>query len=556
MAFFLFSTVFFLLSSSFTNVSARVLGKPEPGEHDKCTSTAGPHQGYNCTGVAKEADGTPTDCKNDSCSMCYFCPVWNWGGPICSPDCAPAMGANLENIGIVCAKPECNGCDACNPNEIVDFQQKNQDTTLSYEDLSGYSLHGFLLAAASELVGNANDTVNYNPLKIAGYNGNSGAIKGVGTMIAFLYKNPPASGVEYLADVGRSFGLVKPVYAQGVGFTAMQQILPAWKAARNVAYIFFIIAFIISGFAIMFRMKISPQTVISIQNALPKMIVALILVTFSYAIAGLLIDISYLFLYLAVLAFGQTGWIDTAKEQVKLTNLNFWGGFGEIYGGSVKAMWSVVGAEIDSMLTGGPVIGGLLGAALASIIGIIGTIIIWIVALVLMFKLFFSLVACYVQVILLIFIGPILIAFDALPNGKNGFKGWLNKLMGNIMVFPGVAFMLMVGNIMSSKINISAWNPPLFGDRHDLAGPIFGFGILMMTAKMPEIIKGLFKIKDEGYGTAIGQAVFNPATKWAGDQLETRAAVPGSHNIFIRAGGQIATGMRTAGEIGGIYKPK
>jgi len=45
---------------------------------------------------------------------------------------------------------------------------------------------------------------------------------------------------------------------------------------------------------IMFRIKINPQTAITIQLALPKLIITLLLITFSYAIAGFMIDIFYL----------------------------------------------------------------------------------------------------------------------------------------------------------------------------------------------------------------------------------------------------------------------
>ena len=62
------------------------------------------------------------------------------------------------------------------------------------------------------------------------------------------------------------------------------------KAFRNFAYVLITLLFIIMGLMIMFRVKIDPRTVVSFQSALPKIIMALILVTFSYAIVGLLID--------------------------------------------------------------------------------------------------------------------------------------------------------------------------------------------------------------------------------------------------------------------------
>src|SRR4030042_4602684 len=114
-----------------------------------------------------------------------------------------------------------------------------------------------------------------------------------GNLITAMYANPPASSKEYIADLGHRLKIIKPTYAQGIGFEGLKPILPIWTIFRNLAYVFFTIIFILTGFAIMFRLKINPQTVVTIQNALPKIIISLILVTFSYAIAGLLIDFIY-----------------------------------------------------------------------------------------------------------------------------------------------------------------------------------------------------------------------------------------------------------------------
>ena len=57
-----------------------------------------------------------------------------------------------------------------------------------------------------------------------------------------------------------------------------------------------VIILIAAGFMIMFRVKINPQTVVSLQTMIPKLVITLLLVTFSYAIAGLVIDMIYVFI--------------------------------------------------------------------------------------------------------------------------------------------------------------------------------------------------------------------------------------------------------------------
>jgi hypothetical protein len=96
--------------------------------------------------------------------------------------------------------------------------------------------------------------------------------------IAYLY-NPPASGVQYIAQTVGNF-LGKPTYA-ATGYDGLKGILPIWQSFRNAVYILFSIVFIGIGIAIMLRVKISQQAVISIQSALPSLITSLILDTFS-----------------------------------------------------------------------------------------------------------------------------------------------------------------------------------------------------------------------------------------------------------------------------------
>src|SRR3990172_12628792 len=71
---------------------------------------------------------------------------------------------------------------------------------------------------------------------------------------------------------------------------------------------------IVIGFLIMFRRQIDPHTVISIQNALPRIVLTLILITFSYAIVGLLIDLMYVILLLAYSLFESTGLIEAHRD--------------------------------------------------------------------------------------------------------------------------------------------------------------------------------------------------------------------------------------------------
>src|SRR3989344_4417049 len=118
----------------------------------------------------------------------------------------------------------------------------------------------------------------------------------LGTTTMALY-TPPTSATLYLANLGESIGLSpKSALAQNVagsGAGIIQPVIQLWQVIRNLAYLAFILVFLSVGFMIMFRSKINPQTVISVQAALPGLVIGLILITFSYFIAALIIDLAF-----------------------------------------------------------------------------------------------------------------------------------------------------------------------------------------------------------------------------------------------------------------------
>src|SRR5260221_7484596 len=126
-------------------------------------------------------------------------------------------------------------------------------------------------------------------------------------ILAAIFADRPLSGITYFKNLGKKFNIIPEVKAQspGFGYGALDPVLPLWTAARNISYVFFVIVILIMAFMIMFRVKISPQVVISVQSALPKIAVALILVTFSYAIAGFLIDLMYVVIGLLSIIFSS-----------------------------------------------------------------------------------------------------------------------------------------------------------------------------------------------------------------------------------------------------------
>jgi len=125
-----------------------------------------------------------------------------------------------------------------------------------------------------------------------------GAIGVLSNMIVMTY-TPPLRTNEYVSYLAQNFGLAKPAHAQttGTGFDGISPLLKLWVVFRNLVYMLFIAVFIVMGFGIMLRIHIDPRTVMTIANQLPNAIIAILLVTFSFAIAGFLIDIMWTSIY-------------------------------------------------------------------------------------------------------------------------------------------------------------------------------------------------------------------------------------------------------------------
>lgn len=306
--------------------------------------------------------------------------------------------------------------------------------------------------------------------------------------IADMYAHPPADTGMWIADVGHTLGFIpNQVYAQGkgIGFSGLTPLLPIWKAFRNIAYLLMAIVMMVLGFMIMFRKKIDPKTVVTAQNAIPRVVIALILITFSYAIVGVMIDVMYLLLYFAIALFStvpnfpktidgrtasqffsQAGLFDIMHSPVgafdpyKIL-------FGVNMGGTAGTLTADAGISIIAIgtaLFSAPV---AAGAALATLPYASMPLVHLIVSLAILF-LFIRLLAfflmTYVQIIISLIFAPIQLLAEALP-GSEAFASWFKNLVSNLAVFPIAGIMFMLATMFSamsstgSGLNINPLSP-------------------------------------------------------------------------------------------------
>ncbi|MDP3998587.1 MAG: hypothetical protein Q8P89_03145 [bacterium] len=337
--------------------------------------------------------------------------------------------------------------------------------------------------------------------------GGSGAVGGMGTLIGKLY-TPPISSVQYLAYLKQNLGLATPAYAQQTGFGGLQFLLPVWRTFRNAAYLIYVLLFIITGLLIMFRVKISPQAVIGIQTALPKLAFTLILITLSYAIAGLMIDVMYVFIYLIINLITQGVAIDADTLRTFQTKnvFDYWATLDNLGFNLAATPAAAVGKLVDS-ISDITIITGILSKGAQGI----ATAVFLIAILFSLFRLFFELLKSYVWILVLVIFGPFILLAGAMPGGGMGISSWIRGLLSNLVVFPTAVAMFALAAVFMTLAKASAatgWTPPLVGGG-DVASiqSLIGLGMVLLAPSVTQMMNDAFKPPPFPYGTAIGQSL-------------------------------------------------
>jgi len=386
-------------------------------------------------------------------------------------------------------------------------------------------------------------------------------------LLSATYINPPASGIYWAYSGLAKSGFIPKIYASGIGFSSISPLSNIWNAFRNISYMILVVIIITIGFMIMFRMKLNPQTVISVENSLPRIIFSLILITFSFAIAGFLIDLMYVFIILIISIIGpHTG---KPVDDLKLRYLQagvkeiFWSltgkdllSKGSLLGISNALLYSIpelnwiiriigsalgvtllfptlnktVGwiiSQLSSIEFGAELIGkissfglfkGLVGgtakSALMGIALVIGTImifpfilagIIFLTLVFIFFRILFLLLSSYVKIILLIIISPLYLMLEAIP-GIPAFSSWFKNLLTEIITFPLViAIFLMSAVIINSASSGDIGRFPfLFSLQPEHFSFLIGAWILFMTPDLVKLAKQLILPKPLPLQAGIG----------------------------------------------------
>lgn len=432
-------------------------------------------------------------------------------------------------------------------------------------------------------------------------------------LIAMPFMHPPSSGVYWVYSGFQNAGFVPKSYAaEGIGVGALKPFINLWKIFRDASYILLVVILISIGFMVMFRMKLNPQTVISVESALPKIVIALLLITFSFPIAGFLIDLMYVFIALIISLLSNNGlYYNAAEFQQKYLNAGFWTILDSLVPNSAKGdgwgwdfagfIFIDVGASLFSLLplslralvqiitgaatvwlstlaiekilhvsslkdlfdgwaagtlsigeTPSAIIGSvflLIATVLGAFIGIfwgpliiIGILVLSTIFL-LLFRIFFLLFKAYLQMVFFIIFSPLILLFEALP-GRSVFGWWFKNLFAEIMTFPIVIAIFILGNVMVNQLAAanSLWKPPFLYsiENQNTFAMIFGLGIVFLIPEIVKLLKELIGVKplpiNIGLGTFFGGAGAALGGAQAGIGTVTSLhQIPGIGSIIYRA---------------------
>jgi hypothetical protein len=398
------------------------------------------------------------------------------------------------------------------------------------------------------------------------------AVTATSEQLATIITTPPVNTATYVADILQNSGFAQPAYAQGVGFSSLSPVLQVWKAFRDISYFFFIIIFVAIGFMIMIRKKISSNAVLTIQEALPKIVLTLLLITFSYAIAGLLIDLMYLSILAITGVFETVGILEPGGAKTAQNIL---------FGRNIIGIgWNNFMGPNDVAGTAAEELGELVKQTLGFgkiIANSLGYLIIAVAIFIALFRTLFQLIIAYVSIILSVVLAPFRLLLNAMP-GSNAFSGWFMGLLANILVFPAVAVMILLGVYLGGNpsanpdsnelipVVITSENdgllPPFIATRGEGSSnvrAIIGLGIILMLPEVVKMVKEALQVKESDlFGAAFKNAQagmqHGPAAwvgggaKWAGN-LATGTLTQAGASIasrYISNWGPIAAIQRRA----------
>ncbi len=247
-----------------------------------------------------------------------------------------------------------------------------------------------------------------------------------------------------------------------------------WKSSRNISYYLIIIPTIFLGFAIMFRAQINPQTQITLLNIIPRLLIVMLLITFSYPIAAIMVKLAEPIADIVI----KIIWDTVFSVPTNFFNI----GSTAVFAGLGGILLAVIGSLGSLALVGGVLIGGIG-------IFILLLVVIWVVAFIISaIRYLIGVAILTIKIGLLIGFGPLVILVSAFPGREPLLKNYFMTLVSNIF---GLSLMSILWSL-NLALMLLGLN---LGTLAFLAMSIMAIGIVWKSPSAPKMLAGMLGVQ-------------------------------------------------------------
>ena len=215
--------------------------------------------------------------------------------------------------------------------------------------------------------------------------------------------------------------------------------------------------------------------------AIPKIMISLVLITFSFPIAGLILDISNV-LTMLFESFFKPGGAFNFNRLLLADNI----GITSLY---------------QSFVAGGASINlghGLRNLLISNVISLV----IIVVALFISISIFWTIISRYGQIFVQVFIAPLQFLWGALPGQDEQIAKWFKSILANALVFPCIYLIINIARFI--QLQTQVYIPPGFGDDRGNIATLIGLGILSLAPKIPALLEDALDIAPSGHVAKAG----------------------------------------------------
>lgn len=247
---------------------------------------------------------------------------------------------------------------------------------------------------------------------------------------------------------------------------ALSMVLGTWKLFRNISYGLLAIVMLVLGFMIMNRRKIDQQTIVTVQFAIPRIIIAIILITFSYPIGATMTTIgrSLMVSIVPIIMTAAVTGGDTPSLQQAADLFSHLGPLPIFY-------FFLTGASLGLMTVGFIFLVPIILAVMA-LVGML-----WIAV-----KIGFT----YVKMIVAIITSPIIFVIGAIPGNDNMTIDWFKQMAVYMLSLPAMTGVLAMTFLIAMNIFVQV----MTGVDNFFGVAIFGYtaGGMVTLVMLPAIL--------------------------------------------------------------------